>query len=232
MRLNLSPASLKLAVDAAVSKWRHSSDSSDTNSERYFRKQFTKRKPTEKDFASWLGIWMIARSSPKKSRAKLRNALWRHCKQLKNFKADDTAGYRYVNDIADQLQRHHLGTGRPLSLVSKFAFALNPVAFIPFDSRVREALVRLGHPQLKSPYSYVVYMKCVNHEREHFRTLLAADRFISSHIDRCMRQFRCAKSERKLLEMRVMDKALMLVGGFKPKRMRDELDRLRNTVQC
>jgi hypothetical protein len=159
VRLKLSPANLKLAVATAISKWRNGSD---RKSERYFHKLFTKQRPSEEDFTSWLGLWMIARNSSKKLRPKLRNALWKHSRQLKNFRAGDSAAYKYVDKIANELGEKHLSTGRPLSLVSKFAFALNPDVFFPFDSRVREALHRLGHPRVKLPYSYEVYMKCVN----------------------------------------------------------------------
>ena len=210
-------------METAVSKWR----GSDGTSEKVFHKIFIRRKPTEEHFTSWLSLWMIARSSPKKSRRRLRDALWKYSRELRGFKAGNSAAYNCVDHIANHLQRNHLANGRALSLVSKFAFTLNPLAFVPFDSRVRKALHKLGHPRLKSPYSYEIYMQCVNCELERFRISLVADPSISRQLKSSMKEFHCDSSERKLLELRTVDKALMLVGGFDPKRMREELKKLR-----
>jgi hypothetical protein len=96
--------------------------------------------------------------------------------------------------------------------MSKFAFSCRPATFVPYDSRARGALRDFGHDI--PDHGYALYMQAFIAEKAKTIKRLHALGITPSKLP-----YRGAIMEDALFEMRVVDKRLMLKGGFSPESM-------------
>jgi hypothetical protein len=159
----------------------------------------------------WLVYWVLARTVPKPNREKLRAFLARVAGPVL-LAADGPESYGLVEELSMQALRWGGVTGRPTSLISKFAFSCRPLIFVPYDRRARSAFRRSGYKI--SDHAYSAYMGAFNAEKK-----TTIERLYARGIKASNLPYRGQIMDDELFEMRVADRRLMLQGGFSPNYM-------------
>jgi hypothetical protein len=156
----------------------------------------------------WLVNWDVVRRAPKEKREEL-------CVFLNNAKPKLTAhpmDYKLVEKLRQQALNEGVFRGRETSLMSKFAFSCSPTTFAPYDYYGRCGLRELGHHI--PDHEYALYMQAFIVEKANI-----IKRLHKSGITPSKLPYRRKIMEDALFEMRVVDKRLMLYGGFPPDAM-------------
>jgi hypothetical protein len=122
--------------------------------------------------------------------------------------------YRLVEGLSLRAVASNATRGRPTSMLSKPALAVCPLVFIPYDSNVQEAPCRAG--KRVRGHHYIDYMRAVLSEKAGL-DLILRERALSAH------GLNTAGMSHALFELRVLDKWLMLRGGFDRNTMMREL---------
>jgi hypothetical protein len=128
-------------------------------------------------------------------------------------RASDEA-YDVIEQLSARSLQQGVTSGRPTSMLSKLALAICPLVFIPYDSRVQEALRGVGKGIRAD--SYRDYMRAVLSEKPAFDRELA-------QRDLSIESLKATGMSQALFEMRALDKWLMLCGGFSSETMLREL---------
>jgi hypothetical protein len=163
----------------------------------------------------FLNAWMLARGNPLDKRPGLLSFLNAHA--LPALRAIDQASddaYRLIEKLGHKAVAEKATGGRPTSMLSKLAHAVSPLVFVPYDTRVRKALRRVGKGV--RAHDYLDYMQAVLSEKPVFdRELKRRGLSIES--------LNAVGMAQPLFEMRALDKWLMLCGGFSAARMERDL---------
>jgi hypothetical protein len=122
--------------------------------------------------------------------------------------------YRLIEGLRLRAVASNATRGRPTSMLSKLALAICPLVFIPYDSKVQETLRRAG--KRIQGHHYVDYMSAVLSEKAGLDHILR-ERGLSAH------SLNAVGMSHVLFELRVLDKWLMLRGGFDRNTMMREL---------
>jgi len=156
----------------------------------------------------WLVYWVLARTIRRPNRDELRVFLADVARPaLLAVQRLGPEAYRLVEELSIRALRSSVVTGRPTSLISKFAFSCRPKIFVPYDRRARCALRRSGY---KIPdHAYGVYMEAFNAEKKRTIERLYAHGIRASNLP-----YQGQTMNDELFEMRVADRCLMLHGGF------------------
>ncbi len=159
---------------------------------------------------SWLTLWMLVRTVGTDRRERLRDFLnnTAHAKLV-----DASAGCETVEHLSVQIRDDGILRGRATSLVSKFAFALRPNTFVPYDSKVRGALRHVGHAI--HDHHYCDYLRAFRIEQEKI-----AERCRAAGLSPAKLRYKGKTIDNALFDARLADKRLMLEGGFPASRMK------------
>ena len=153
----------------------------------------------------WLGTWMLARSNPKVLRKTLAEKLTSLKGTIAATEPDRLPGL--ISDFANSLHLSSATRGVQTSLVSKFAFSVQPEFIYPYDARARKGLEALYNIKIKNHdySSYFAAFEILQHE-------------VDNELDKNMlydltSSWQPVMSE-TLFRKRTADKYMMLLGGF------------------
>jgi hypothetical protein len=164
----------------------------------------------------------LQRSNPLITREKLLSFLNEHAipalKGIDVRTSPSRRNYAVVEELSERAVRLGATSGRPTSLLSKLGLAICPEIFIPYDTRVREAL-RLAGKRV-GEHAYGDYMAAVLSEKPAFDEVLRHKNFSAVSLN-------ASEMSQSLFELRALDKRLMLRGGFSAATMSHVLDNVR-----
>jgi hypothetical protein len=127
-----------------------------------------------------------------------------------------SSDYSVVETLSQEVWTRGILPGRPTSLLSKLGLALHPERFIPYDSTVRQALVRDGLKVRDHDYRH--YISAVLSKKPNFVEALKVKNLSARSLNA-----EDLMSE-AVFELRALDKRLMLAGGFNAERMIRDLN--------
>jgi hypothetical protein len=167
----------------------------------------------------FVNLWGLARSNPLDYRERLLSFLNEYAipalKEVDAANPPSRQTYVLIERLSQRAADSNAAKGRPTSLLSKLGMAICPEVFIPYDSRVNEALRKAGKGV--ESHGYGDYMLAVLSEKPSFdRALHDKNLTVESLNANGMSQ--------SLFEMRALDKRLMLRGGFNPATMEREIN--------
>lgn len=164
----------------------------------------------------WLSYWMVARTVSRQNRAGLSDFLHNAKSRLICPSPISTDAFSIVEELADEGGRLPVFNGRPISLVSKFAFSCRPDLFSPTDSRARKGLGALGY-RVKAQ-DYVGFMQAFNEQKIDFAKKCWRAGIVPENLI-----FNGNVMPNALFERRSCDRYLMLLGGFSEELMRKRI---------
>ena len=202
----------ELAARAAVANWR--------GQEGAHSRELQATGPLEMEaLKRFVNLWGLARSNPLERRERLLDFLNQYA--IPALKGIDPASspsrhiYAVIEKLSQQAATTDVTNGRrPTSLLSKLGLAIRPEIFIPYDSRVNEALAKVG--KRVAAHAYGEYMLAVLSEKPVFDQALQNKALSAASLG-------AEDMSQSLFEMRALDKRLMLRGGFNPATLEREI---------
>jgi hypothetical protein len=159
----------------------------------------------------FLNAWMLARGNPLSRRNELVSFVNRRVlPALREIRDVSEEAYLVVEKLSELSVTEEATRGRPTSMLSKLAHAVNPEIFVPYDHRVRKALREIDKGV--RAHHYRDYMAAVLSEKPGFVQELKRRKLSAESLN-------AKNMSQPLFEMRALDKWLMLCGGFSPVRM-------------
>ena len=157
---------------------------------------------------------MLARTVPRPMREKL--ATFLEFAKSKILDASEETLFKEIEELVPQAQNEVGLTGKPTSMMSKFAFSLRPDICSPYDARAREALRKDTQIAYKGlDHDYVSYMDAYTR----FKAELIASNVLIHPMDYT---YKGISLNENLFWSRVADKYLMVLGGFNIETIRKE----------
>lgn len=186
----------KLAAQAAIALW--------FGEEGKLADEIQNKPLDDELLTRWLVNWDVVRRAPKEKREDLCVFLNKKRKLILKHPTD----YKLVETLCQQALDKGIFRGRETSLMSKFAFSCSPATFAPYDKYGRLGLRKLGHniPE----HEYALYMQAFIAEKEKIIKRLHKSGITPSKLPYPGKIMK----DDAILEMRVVDKRLMLYGGF------------------
>ena len=115
----------------------------------------------------------------------------------------------FVPRMVEQAKSDGLTRARLTSLISKFAFSCQPLAYVPYDSRGLAGLRALEFNV--GDHDYVEYARCFTQIKPQIVSAVTKAGIRASRLKYCGQTL-----EQDVFEQRAVDKRLMLYGRFPP----------------
>jgi len=189
---------LNIAAEAAINCWQ--------GNEGTFSKRIQESLVIDTDLLThWLGTWMLARSNPRVLRKTLAEQLTSLKVTISDTEPDRLP--RLISDFANSLHLSSATKGVQTSLVSKFAFSIQPESIYPYDARARKGFEALYNIKIKNHdySSYFDTFKILQHE---------VDNQLDKNMLKDLTNYWQPVMSEALFRKRTADKYMMLLGGF------------------
>lgn len=204
----------KLAIEASCAHW--------ANGEGQTAKAL--HAVDDQTFRKWLKQWGLTRSVPRETREHLLRLLRGERHYFAGSKWCE-AGWRKVDILSAKMKDDPNIFRRHLSLVSKFATALNPRAFFPFDKYAARAVTVLD-ATAEYPASYTSYMSFVERALGDYAECIKLNPSLGDELGQQMFRYSLPDADADVCQRRSLDKTFMLIGGFGRAKLRDEIGKL------
>ncbi|EJW12856.1 hypothetical protein A33M_1418 [Rhodovulum sp. PH10] len=210
-----------LAVRAAVAGWQ--------GGEAAFSASFKSKTIVSAELLNrWLAFWGLGDRLRRDQREQFRDFLERAARPaLCNILDAGPDAWALVDDLNFQAVQEKLTTASLMSLLTRFACSCEPTVFAPATQHSRRGIQVLcrNHPDGRklSDMSYRSFMIAFMREQERF-----ASRIATALLKLPSTAANGTPLPADVITMRAFDRRLMLLGGYTPARMEQEVARLQS----